>query len=405
MREKLLNRFLQYVQIETTSDESSSQYPSTESQHQFQRLLYNELLSIGLSDVSLDSHSYLTATIPASAGRENDPVIGFIAHVDTSADMSAHNVKPLVHENFDGTPIPLPSGHVLSPDDFPEILLFKGHTLITSSGDTLLGSDDKAGVAEIITAAEFLLQNREISHGKIRLAFTCDEEIGRGVDFFDVSAFGAAYAYTMDSGAIGLLEYENFNAASASVTITGNNIHPGYAYGKMLNALNIAHAFHSALPSASRPENTSNRAGFYHLHSLTGTVETASMHYIIREFDDSAFESMKTFISSVADNFNHNYGSSVVAIDIRDQYRNMYSQIIPRLDIVERARAAMVRVGIEPIEMSIRGGTDGSRLSFMGLPCPNIFTGGMNFHSRYEYATLDGMILAVQTIVEIARSV
>ncbi|MCD7970972.1 MAG: peptidase T [Alistipes sp.] len=400
---KLIDRFLTYVAIDTQSDPASETYPSTAKQFNLLNHLVEEMKIMGLHDVDIDPNGYVTATLPATPGYENTPVIGFLAHVDTSPDMPGHDIKPRIIENYDGEDICLNENVTMSVADFPELGFYKGHTLITTDGTTLLGADDKAGIAEILTAVQFLLEHPEIAHGKIRIGFTPDEEIGRGVDFFNVEAFGAQFAYTVDGGFEGELEYKNFNAASAQIDIQGRNIHPGYAKDKMLNALLLVQEFNSMLPANQRPEHTEGYEGFYHLVSINGGVEKASMEYIIRDHDREKFEQKKRFITSVADYLNGKYGAGTIALTLKDQYYNMKEMVEPHPQIVEIARIAMTEAGVEPIIRPIRGGTDGSRLSYMGLPCPNLFTGGMNFHGKYEYISVDTMHKAVETIINIAR--
>ncbi len=402
MKNEILERFLRYAKIDTGADPKASVFPSTPTQTQFNLALMEELKQIGLHDVEMDEFSYLTATIPASEGYENEPTIGFMAHVDTSPDSPTADVKPLIHENYSGGDIVLPHG-VISPNDYPEMEEFKGHTVITSSGDTLLGADDKAGVAAIVTASRYLLEHPEVKHGKIRIAFTCDEEIGRGVNHFDVEKFGAEFAYTLDSGGVGLVEYENFNAASVVVEITGANIHPGYAKDKMVNALELAHEIHSMLPSLERPVFTSGYEGFYHLISLSGDVNSAKMSYIVRDHDATIFAHRLHTFEAIKSEINKKYPNSTT-ITTTEQYRNMREVLEQNMGIVERALKAVERVGLKPKIKAIRGGTDGARLSFMGLPCPNIFTGGMNFHSKHEYLSLEIMELSAKAMIEIARA-
>ena len=401
----LLERFLKYVSIDTQSDPESETFPSTAKQLDLLNLLAAEMREMGLRDAVVDANGYATATIPATPGMEDRPVIGFIAHVDTSPDMNGTNVRPQVIENYGGgdTALKGVDGLFLSPREFPELVNFKGHTLITTDGTTLLGADDKAGVAEIMTAAEYLIAHPEIPHGTIRIGFTPDEEIGRGVDFFDVEAFGARFAYTLDGSAEGELEYENFNAAEAKITIRGRNIHPGYAKDKMINALHVAGEFDSMLPVEQRPEHTEGYEGFFHLTSLCGTPDSAKMEYIIRDHSRGEFEGRKELISSVAEKLNGKYGEGTISLTLRDQYYNMREMVEPHPEVIANAERAMREAGVVPVIKPIRGGTDGARLSYMGLPCPNIFAGGMNFHGRFEYASLDVMEKAVQTIVNLAR--
>ncbi len=400
----LLERFLKYVSIDTQSDPVSETYPSTQKQFDLLRLLAGEMTAMGLEDVLVDEYGYATATIPATRGLEDRPVIAFIAHVDTSPDMSGTNVRPQVVENYDGGDIALKgAGLTLSPREFPELAQYKGHTLITTDGTTLLGADDKAGVAEIMTAAEHLMRHPEIPHGPLRIAFTPDEEIGRGVDHFDVAGFGARFAYTIDGSAEGELEYENFNAAEAKITIHGRNIHPGYAKGKMINALHVAGELDAMLPPGERPEHTCGYEGFFHLTSLCGTPDGAAMEYIIRDHSREEFEKKKALVTQAAGALNALYGAGTVDLALRDQYYNMREMVEPWPEVTARAERAMREAGVTPVVKPIRGGTDGARLSYMGLPCPNIFAGGINFHGRFEFASLEVMEKAVRTIVNLAR--
>ncbi|MDX9916443.1 MAG: peptidase T [Gudongella sp.] len=399
----VVKRFLSYVQFETTSDESSTTVPSTAGQMDLANFLKNEMTDLGFHDVNLDSNGYLTATIPSNSNRTL-PVIGFIAHMDTSPDMSGKNVNPVIHNNYDGRNIVLNDelGIVLSPEDFPELSLLIGKSIITTDGTTLLGADNKAGIAEIITAAEYLLNNPEIEHGTIKIGFTPDEEIGRGADYFDVNHFGADWAYTVDGGPVGELEYETFNAASAKITIEGRNVHPGTAKNKMINSIHIAKELDSMLPEFDKPEYTEGYEGFYHLMDFKGTVEKTEMSYIIRDHFSKEFEKKKTMLSLAVDYINVKYGQ-VANLEMKDSYYNMKEKILPVYHIVELAQQAMGNIGIKPDIKPVRGGTDGSKLSFMGLPCPNLFTGGYNFHGKYEFAVIEEMEMAVQTIVEIAK--
>lgn len=399
---QLLERFLKYVAFDTQSDPRATSYPSTTKQLVLLRELADEMRALGLQDVKTDAHGYTTGTIPATPGCENATVIGFIAHVDTSPDMSGADVRPQVIENYDGGDIPLGTHEVMRVADFPELAHFKGHTLITTDGTTLLGADDKAGVAEIMTAAQYLMSHLEVKHGAVRLAFTPDEEVGRGAEFFDVGRFGAKFAYTVDGGFEGELEYENFNAAGAVVRIRGRNIHPGYAKGKMLNALQLMQEFDAALPAGERPQSTEGYEGFYHLTDACGTVEGATMEYIIRDHSAELFEKRKATMRAVADGMNARYGEGTITLELKDQYYNMRSMVEPHPEVIEKALEAMRMAGVEPIVRPIRGGTDGAQLSYKGLPCPNIFTGGMNFHGRYEYCSLDSMRKAVRIIVNLA---
>lgn len=399
---ELKDRFLYYVSFDTQSDENSTTYPSTEKQLVLLKALKEEMIALGLTEVSMDQYGYVMGSIPATPGMEDKPIIGFISHVDTSPDMSGANVKPQIIENYDGKDIPLNKELTMYVKDFPELSFYKGHTLITTDGTTLLGADDKAGVAEIMTMAEYFMKNPQIAHGKIRIGFTPDEEIGRGVDFFDVKAFGAKFAYTMDGGFEGELEYENFNAASAKLSIQGRNIHPGSAKGKMINALQVACDLHEMLPVGMRPELTEGYEGFFHLIHLSGSVEQAEMAYIIRDHDKTLFEEKKHIITQAVEYMNKKIGQEVVTLHLKDQYYNMKEQVTPYPELITRAQEAMKMAGVTSIIKPIRGGTDGSRLSYMGLPCPNLFTGGMNFHGKYEYCSLTTMNKALQTMIHLA---
>ncbi|HJA98468.1 MAG TPA: peptidase T [Candidatus Alistipes avicola] len=399
----LKDRFLKYVSFDTQSDESSEKFPSTDKQLALLKHLVEEMKGLGMTEVSIDKYGYAMGTIPATPGYENVPVIGFIAHVDTAPDMSGANVKPQIIEKYDGKDIRLNENTVITVEDFPELPFFKGHTLIHTDGTTLLGADDKAGVAEIMTAAEYLLNHPEIKHGKIRLGFTPDEEIGRGVDFFDVKAFGAQFAYTVDGGFEGELEYENFNAAAAKIEIQGRNVHPGYAKDKMINAIQVAAELNALLPAWERPEHTEGYEGFFHCTNLTGTVEKAQISYIIRDHDKEKFEARKTLMENVVDFLTKKYGKGVVALTLKDSYYNMRSMVEPHPQVIDKAIEAMQMADVKPLVKPIRGGTDGARLSFMGLPCPNLFTGGMNFHGRFEYCSLTTMRKATQVILNIAQ--
>ncbi|WP_418501311.1 peptidase T [Flagellimonas sp.] len=401
--EKLLSRFLEYVTTDTQSDPYSKTTPSTEKQWNLAKKLVMELHQIGLQEVSIDENAYIMATLPSNVDKKV-PTIGFISHMDTSPDFSGKNVKPQVIENYDGKDIVLNKSKniVLSPDYFEDLLQYEGQTLITTDGTTLLGADDKAGVAEIVTAMEYLVQHPEIKHGKIRIAFTPDEEIGRGAHKFDVKKFGADWAYTMDGSQIGELEYENFNAAKANITFTGKSVHPGYAKNKMVNAIGIANEFMSLLPVREVPEHTTGMEGFFHVHKIKGEIEKAEIELIIRDHDAVHFEARKELLKEVVDKLNQKHGDYVDLV-IEDQYRNMREKVEPVFHIVEIAEEAMKSVGIEPIIKPIRGGTDGSQLSFMGLPCPNIFAGGHNFHGKYEYVPLESMQKAVEVIVKVCE--
>ncbi|MCL4130351.1 UNVERIFIED_CONTAM: hypothetical protein GTU68_066578 [Idotea baltica] len=357
-----------------------------------------------MQDVTLDDNCYIMATLPSNV-KHNVPTIGFISHIDTSPDFSGTNVKPQIHKNYDGKDIVLnkEKNIVLSPDYFDDLLQYKGQTIITTNGTTLLGADDKAGITEIITAMEFLIQHPEIKHGEIRIGFTPDEEVGKGAHLFDVEKFGAEWAYTMDGSQIGELEYENFNAASAKVTITGKIVHPGYAKGKMVNSILIANEFIAALPKNEVPEKTEGYEGFYHLHTLKGEVEKAELEYIIRDHDMDIFKQRKVDFQKVANDLNAKFGNDLVNVEIKDQYYNMKEKVVPVMHIVDIAEKAMKAVGVKPLIKAIRGGTDGSQLSYKGLPCPNIFAGGHNFHGRYEYVPVESMQKAVEVIVKVAE--
>lgn len=402
--EKLLPRFLEYVSIDTQSDPRSKTTPSTEKQWVLAKKLVLELHQIGMQDVSIDENGYIMANLPSNLEKEV-PTIGFIAHYDTTPDFSGFNVKPKIVENYDGGDIVLNTAKniVLSPNYFKDLLQYKGQTLITTDGNTLLGADDKAGVAEIITAMEYLANHPEIKHGKVCIAFTPDEEIGRGAHKFDVKKFGAEWAYTMDGSQIGELEYENFNAASAKITFKGKSVHPGYAKGKMVNALILANTFLGLLPKNETPETTEGREGFFHVHHIKGGIEQAELELIIRDHDAEQFEARKALLSGIMERLNAPYDEDFVSLEIKDQYRNMKEMVEPVFHIVELAEEAMEELGIEPIIKPIRGGTDGSQLSFMGLPCPNIFAGGHNFHGKYEYVPLESMQKAVEVIVKICE--
>lgn len=402
MAEKILDKFLRYVSIDTQSDENSETYPSSEKQKDLLLLLKQELETLGVPNVTMDVYGYVMARIPSNI-TEKVPSVGFIAHVDTSPDMSGKDIHPRIVENYDGKDIILNSDKslALSIKEFPELLKYVGLTLITTDGTTLLGADDKAGVAEIMSAVEYIMEHPELKHGDICIGFTPDEEIGRGVDFFDVKKFGAIYAYTMDGGEIGELEYENFNAASAKISIQGKNIHPGYAKGKMMNALNIGTELNSLLPLNERPESTEGYEGFYHLVHFSGEVEKAVVQYIIRDHDRSKFESRKKVMQQCVEELNKKYGEDALTLEIKDQYYNMREQVEPHYHIVELAMEAMKMANIKPLVHPIRGGTDGSRLSYMGLPCPNVFAGGHNFHGKYEFVPLQSMEKATEVILNI----
>ena len=399
-------KFLKYIGFDTKSDPDSDTNPSTVKQFELAKELENELENLGLQNIKLSDKCYLYATLPANSDK-NLPVIGFISHMDTAPDTSGENVKPQIIENYDGNTILLNKKEniLLSPEDFPELKKYIGQTLITTDGTTLLGADDKAGVATIMTAVEYLVNHPEIKHGTIKIAFTPDEEIGRGADHFDVDFFGADFAYTVDGGEIGELEYENFNAASLNVTIKGRNVHPGTAKNQMINSINIAHEFHAMLPNIKRPEHTNGYEGFYHLMNISGTVDETKMSYIIRDHNREKFEDMKKHVLAVTDLLNKSHHKEVITVEIKDSYYNMREKIEPVMHIIETAKQAMINADIKPKIKPIRGGTDGSRLSYMGLPCPNIFTGGHNFHGIYEYISLNSMIKAVEVIINITKIV
>ena len=402
--EKVVERFISYAKQYTTSDPESKSYPSTGRQLDFMKKLVEELKSIGLQEVEMDKFGYVTATIPAR-GVENSPVVGFIAHVDTSPDFSGENVQPQILKDYDGSKVQLKNGVVIDPKEFPEILNYKGQEIITADGTTLLGADDKAGVAEIVTAAEIIVQTKSMKHGKIRLAFTPDEEIGKGTDHFDVKKFGADFAYTLDGGEIGELEYENFNAAGAKIHIQGRSVHPGAAKNKMVNALNVAHRLIGMLPSTQRPEHTEKFEGFFHLLSLSGTVESADLQYLIRDHNFEKFEQKKKLLKKAVKFINTELGRELVSLDLEDQYYNMLKKIEPVMYVIDIAKEAMKEADVEPKIKAIRGGTDGARLSYDGLPCPNIFAGGHNFHGPFEFVPVPSMVKAVEVILNIAQLV
>lgn len=404
MKEELIKRFTSYVQIDTQSNEESDTCPSTPGQLVLLNQLVEELKEIGMEEVTIDENGYVMATLPANTDKDV-PTIGFLAHVDTATDFTGANVKPQIVEQYDGKDIVLNKEQniVLSPKDFPSLNQYIGHTLITTDGTTLLGADDKAGIAEIMTAMNYLIQHPEIKHGKVRVAFTPDEEIGRGPHKFNVEKFNAKYAYTMDGGPLGELQYESFNAASAKITIKGNNIHPGTAKGKMINSIKIAMELHQQLPAEQAPEFTEGYEGFYHLLSFHGDVEKTELYYIIRDFDRKEFENKKNTIAQIVSNLQNKYGNDRIFLQLNDQYYNMREKIEPVKEVVDIAYEAMKNLHIEPIIKPIRGGTDGSQLSYMGLPTPNIFTGGENYHGKYEYISVDNMVKATQVIIEIIK--
>ena len=397
----ITERFLKYVSFCTTSDEETNMTPSTPGQMEFAKYLASELKEIGMQEVTLDENGYVMATLPANV--EGKPTIGFIAHMDTAPDASGKNVKARIVENYDGQDILLNAEKniVFEVAKYPEILDYKGQDIIVTDGTTLLGADDKAGLAEIVTACEYLIQHPEIQHGKIRVGFTPDEEIGQGADHFDVEKFGCDFAYTMDGGAVGELEYENFNAAGCKVKVHGVNVHPGYGYHKMINSMRIANHFAMMLPRWETPEHTQGYEGFYHLIAMNGSVEETTLQYIIRDHDRARFESRKREIEHLARKINQEYGEGTVEVEIRDQYYNMREKVEPVMHIVTLVEEAMKEVGVTPKVQPIRGGTDGARLSFEGLPCPNIFAGGVNFHSRFEYLPIPSMEKAMEVILQI----
>ena len=403
-KQHLIDRFVSYVTVDTESDPTSENTPSTKKQWDLANALVAELKEIGMEDVSIDENSYIMATLPSNLDKEL-PIIGFISHFDTSPDFTGANVKPQIIENYNGSDIILNKEEniILSPSYFKDLLLYKGQTLITTDGTTLLGADDKAGITEIISAMEYLINNPELKHGTIKVGFTPDEEIGRGAHKFDVKKFGADWAYTMDGSQIGELEYENFNAAGAVVTVKGKIVHPGYAKGKLINSMYIASQFINSLPKMETPEHTEGREGFFHLHDMNGAVEETKLHYIIRDHDLSHFEVRKNTINKLAEELNSQYGREVISVEIKDQYFNMREKIEPVMHIVKIAEEAMIQANIKPLIKPIRGGTDGSQLSYMGLPCPNIFAGGHNFHGRDEYVPVESMQKAIEVIVNIAQ--
>ena len=398
----IINRFLKYTQFDTQSAEESTSVPSTSKQLVFARFLYEELKREGLDDVTMDDKGYIYATLPSNTN-EKVPVIGFISHYDTSPDCSGADIKPRIINNYGGSDIELSKGIILSPVKFPELLQHVGEDLIVTDGHTLLGADDKAGIAEIVQSMVYLKEHKEIKHGKIRIAFNPDEEIGMGAHYFDVEKFGCEWAYTMDGGDIGELEFENFNAASAKITIKGVSVHPGYAKDKMLNASLLAAEFASMMPSNERPETTEGYQGFYHLTSMQTQTEQAKMSYIIRDHSREKFEARKRFILEAVKQMNEKYGEGTVSIEVTDQYYNMKEKIDPQMHVIDLVLKAMQKVGVAPKVKPIRGGTDGAQLSFKGLPCPNIFAGGLNFHGPYEFVPIQSMEKAMQVIVKICE--
>lgn len=403
-KQDLIDRFISYVTIYTESDPASDTTPSSDRQWDLARKLAKELEAMGMSEVSIDDKAYVMATLPSNVDHKV-PVIGFVSHFDTTPDFTGKDVKPQLIENYDGKDIILNKEQniVLSPSYFEDLKLYKGQTLITTDGTTLLGADDKAGITEIMEAMNYLLAHPEIKHGAIRVGFTPDEEIGRGAHHFDVAKFGAQWAYTMDGSQIGELEYENFNAAGAVITIEGKIVHPGYAKGKMVNSMYIATDFINSLPRLETPEHTEDRQGFFHLYSIKGGVDSTQLEYIIRDHDKEHFEARKEIMHQLAKELNSQIGKDLITVDIKDQYYNMREKVAPVMHIVDIAEDAMKALDIKPLIKPIRGGTDGSQLSFMGLPCPNIFAGGHNFHGRYEYVPVESMIKATEVIVKIAE--
>lgn len=401
--DKVVERFLRYAQVDTKSDPDSETCPSTEKQLNLGHMLVEELKEIGMTEVSMDANGYVMATLPANM--KGVKTIGFIAHMDTSPDMSGENVRPTFVENYDGGDIILnkEKNVVLSPLDFPDLKDYVGETLITTDGTTLLGADDKAGIAEIITAMEYLISHPELKHGEVKVAFTPDEEIGRGADLFDVEKFNAAFAYTLDGGPLGELEYENFNAASAKIHIQGRNVHPGSSKNTMVNSMLIAMELNALLPPAERPEYTEHYEGFTHLTNIHGDVEETELHYIIRDHSPGLFEKKKRVITAAVDFLNLKYGADTVNLQLTDSYYNMKEKIEPVMEIVELAKLAMEQAGVTPRITPVRGGTDGARLSYMGLPCPNIFTGGHNYHGKYEFIPINSMKKAVDVIIKLVE--
>ncbi|WP_282030819.1 peptidase T [Winogradskyella eximia] len=402
--QNIIERFIGYVTIDTESDPNSETTPSTKKQWDLANKLVDELKEIGLSDVTIDDNAYIMATLPSNVDHKV-PTIGFISHFDTSPDFTGANVKPQIVKDYDGKDIVLNADEniVLSPDYFEDLLMYKGQTLITTDGTTLLGADDKAGITEIVTAMEYLINHPEIKHGTIRIGFTPDEEIGRGAHKFDVKKFGADWAYTMDGSQVGELEYENFNAAGAKITVKGKIVHPGYAKGKMVNSMYYASEFINVLPRLETPEHTEGYEGFFHLHNIEGVVDETVLQYIIRDHDKDKFEARKALMQKIVEDLNTKYESEVFKLELKDQYFNMKEKVEPVMHIVDIAEEAMKAVGITPLIKAIRGGTDGSQLSYMGLPCPNIFAGGHNFHGRYEYVPVESMQKAVEVICKIAE--
>lgn len=404
LKDEIMDRFIAYAKVDTQSSDESESCPSTPGQLMLAQMLVEELKAIGMEEVTMDENGYVMATLPANTDK-TVPTIGFLAHLDTATEMTGAGVNPQVVSDYDGGDIMLNEelNVVLSPKDFPDLGRYRGHTLITTDGKTLLGADNKAGIAEIMTAMAYLLAHPEIKHGRVRVAFTPDEEIGRGPHRFDVAAFDAKYAYTMDGGPLGELQYESFNAASAKITVQGKNVHPGTAKGKMINSAKIAMELHAKLPPGEAPEYTEGYQGFYHLLSFQGDVEQTKLHYIIRDFDREQFEARKNKMAAIVEDMQAVYGKERITLELKDQYYNMGDKIEPVKHIVDIAREAMESLGIKPLIIPVRGGTDGSQLSYMGLPTPNIFTGGENYHGKFEYVSVDNMIKAVEVIVEIVK--
>ena len=400
----LLERFLKYVSIHTTSDENTGLVPSTPQQMEFAKILAEELKDMGMQDVSLDKKGYLMATLPSNIDKDV-PTVGFISHLDTSPDMSGKNVKPRIVENYDGNDIVLNEKEniVLSPKQFPELTMYRGQSLVVTNGLTLLGADDKAGIAEIMTAMDYFIKNPDVKHGKVRIAFNPDEEIGLGAHLFDVDKFGCQFAYTMDGGEIGELEYENFNAAGAKVTFYGTNVHPGYAKNKMVNSMKIATKFMATVPANESPEYTDGYEGFYHLTGIGGDVEKTTVSYIIRDHDRKKFEERKAHLQMLVDKINSKFGDNTATLEVKDQYYNMKEKVEPVKYIVDIASKAIRQAGVEPKVKPIRGGTDGAQLSFKGLPCPNIFAGGHNFHGKYEFVPIQSMEKATEVVKNIIK--
>ena len=396
----VIEKFLRYVKVDTQSDDTTGTSPSTMKQHDLARMLKDELEAIGASDVCYDEeHCYVYAAIPANSGNSESPAIGFISHMDTSDEVSGKDVKPRIVEKYDGNDITLKEGVILSPKDFPELKNHVGEDLIVTDGNTLLGADDKAGIAEIMTMAETLLKNPDIKHGEIKIAFTPDEEIGEGTAYFDIPRFGAKYAYTVDGGKLGEMEYENFNAAEGIIKVNGRSVHPGDAKGKMVNASLICYEFDALLPQFQKPMYTEGREGFFHLTQINGSTESATASYIIRDYDEALFNTKKELFKAAADYLNKKYGEGTVEVTLRDQYYNMIGKIRPHMHLIDNAKKVMTDLGITPIDMPIRGGTDGAALSYKGLPCPNLCTGGYNYHGRYEYAVVQEMRSCVDILL------